>query len=76
MQENTPAAFKEATQMIVERLLASSVEPKIITINAWNEWPEGSCLEPEQEYGYGYLEVVRELFADKASAGNDNVRKR
>jgi hypothetical protein len=52
--------------MIIQRLLASSVEPKVMTINAWNEWPEGSCLEPEQEYGYGYLEAVRDLFAEKA----------
>ncbi len=68
MQGNTPAAFKEATQMIIQRLLASSVEPKVMTINAWNEWPEGSCLEPEQEYGYGYLEAVRELFTEKVSS--------
>jgi len=72
MQGNTPAAFKEATRMIVERLLASSVEPKIITINAWNEWPEGSCLEPEQEYGYGYLDVVRDLFANKVSSVSED----
>lgn len=62
MQGNTPAAFKEATEMIVRRLLASSVEPKILTVNAWNEWPEGSTLEPEQEYGFGYLEAIREIF--------------
>lgn len=68
MQGNTPAAFKEATQIIARRLLASSVEPKIITVNAWNEWPEGSCLEPTQEYGYGYLEAIRDLFAKKASS--------
>ena len=63
MQGNTPAAFKEATERIVQRLLASTVEPKVITVNAWNEWPEGSCLEPEQEFGYGYLEAVRDIFS-------------
>ena len=58
---NTPAAFKEATRMILERVESSNLQPKIITINAWNEWPEGSCLEPEQLYGYGYLEAIRDL---------------
>jgi hypothetical protein len=59
---NTPAAFKQSLEIIKRRLLAAPTEPKIITINAWNEWPEGSCLEPMQQYGYGYLEAVRAVF--------------
>jgi hypothetical protein len=42
--------------------LASPTTPKIITVNAWNEWPEGSVLEPEKEYGYGYLEAIKAVF--------------
>jgi hypothetical protein len=36
--------------------------PKMISINAWNEWIEGSYLEPDQRYGMGYLEAVRRVF--------------
>lgn len=60
---NTPAAFKKSLEIIKARLLAAPTQPKIITINAWNEWPEGSCLEPEQEYGYGYLDAVKTVFS-------------
>jgi hypothetical protein len=35
--------------------------PKIITINAWNEWSEGSYLEPDTLWKYGYLEAVKEV---------------
>jgi len=59
---NTPAAFKQSLELIKQRLLAAPTRPKIVTINAWNEWPEGSCLEPMAQYGYGYLEAVREVF--------------
>jgi hypothetical protein len=37
-------------------------QPKILTINAWNEWTEGSYLEPDTEFGMGYLEAVRNVF--------------
>ena len=30
-----------------------------IIINAWNEWGEGAILEPSEQYGYKYLEGVR-----------------
>jgi hypothetical protein len=59
---NTPAAFKQSLEIIKQRLLAGPTQPKIVTLNAWNEWPEGSCLEPAQRYGYGYLEAVKAVF--------------
>jgi len=35
---------------------------KIVTIEAWNEWQEGSYVEPSIEYGYGWLEAIRRVF--------------
>jgi hypothetical protein len=31
-------------------------------IEAWNEWGEGSYIEPNSEFGFGDLEAIREVF--------------
>lgn len=36
--------------------------PKLITVNSWNEWTEGSYLEPDETFGFGYLDAVRKTF--------------
>jgi len=49
--------------------------PKLITINAWNEWIEGSYLEPDRLWGKGYLEAVRRVFGPAPKAPSVNVLK-
>ncbi len=62
MAGNTPEAFRAALQAIKERMDAVPSAPKILTINAWNEWTEGSYLEPDTRYGMQYLEAIRDVF--------------
>jgi hypothetical protein len=42
--------------------------PRILNINCWNEWTEGSYLEPDQRNSMKYLEVVREVFGEVTTA--------
>ena len=56
---NTPQSF--ATLLSKAKKYADShpEQPKLITINAWNEWVEGSYLLPDMLNGFGYLEAVK-----------------
>ena len=59
---NTPERFREALAAVKERLGRRPNGPRILNINSWNEWTEGSYLEPDTVYGLGYLEAVKSVF--------------
>jgi len=62
--ENTPEQFEQALIKAKEYVndKSQSEGKKIITLYAWNEWSEGGYLEPEVQYGYGYLEAIKKVF--------------
>ena len=60
MSDNTPENFRIALERTRDRLAELGLPT--FNINCWNEWTEGSMLEPEEEYGTGYLEALRTVF--------------
>jgi len=64
---STPEKF-EATLRRAKDWLDKNPQPrmpKLVTVNSWNEWTEGSYLEPDTVNGFGYLEAVRRVFGAK-----------
>lgn len=52
-------------QFLVEAKAMADRQPEsegVITVNSWNEWVEGSYLEPDAVRGMAYLEAVRDVF--------------
>lgn len=61
---NKPEYFELFLRKAKEYIDKHPNQPKLITINAWNEWAEGSYLEPDKKNEYKYLEAVKKTFLD------------
>ncbi len=64
---NTPISFGAYLDVAKDYADAHPQQPKVVVINAWNEWIEGSYLLPDRLNGFGYLEAVRDVFMPEAS---------
>ena len=61
---STPEKFEKVLRRAKDWIDANPQPgmPKLITVNSWNEWTEGSYLEPDTVNGFGYLEAVHRVF--------------
>lgn len=57
--ENIEKALREA------KAYADKHNVNLITVNSWNEWTETSYLQPDNIYGYGYLQAIKKVFKDE-----------
>lgn len=71
----TPGLFKQHlrdARRVLDAHKQRDALPGIILIEAWNEWGEGSYIEPHSEFGFGYLDAIRQVFT-RAPVQHDDV---
>jgi hypothetical protein len=59
---NTPKQFRKALERARAFISETKHSPQVVTLNAWNEWTEGSYLEPDTVNRMGYLNAVCAVF--------------
>lgn len=58
--EASPGAFQAWLEAVIEQTRDQNYgDERIVFVNAWNEWAEGAHLEPDEKFGRGWLEAVR-----------------
>lgn len=64
----TPKKFRGWFSKLADALSNRPDDMNFLFFNAWNEWAEGAYLEPDEQFGTAYLEVIRDTVTE--STGN------
>ena len=64
----TPESFREIikrTKELTDKLPDGAWGKKFIAIDNWNEWDEGHYVSPSHEFGFKYLQAIREELTER-----------
>jgi lipopolysaccharide biosynthesis protein len=71
---SSPEAYGRWLRSAADQALkAPLADERIVFINAWNEWAEGTYLEPDRHFGFAYLAETRRA-VDSLTARETIVR--
>ncbi len=64
LKDSKPKYFKSLAKKAISVVRNKPYEEQLIIIKSWNEWGEGNYMEPDIEFGHGYLNALREAIEE------------
>ncbi len=65
----SPALYRHwVEEMVGQSLDRAGTQEPLVFVNAWNEWAEGTHLEPDDRYGHAWLEATRQGLCEGVAA--------
>lgn len=65
LKDADPKYFQQIAEKAIETVSNKPKEEQIVIIKSWNEWGEGNYMEPDQKYGHGYIDALKNAIKNK-----------
>lgn len=62
---SNPELFKVLAKKAIDVVKNKPVDEQIIMLKSWNEWGEGNYMEPDLEFGHGYINALKDALQNK-----------
>lgn len=82
-RKNQGTVFINSSPTLYQRWLENAIhdtekhhanpDKRLIFVNAWNEWAEGAYLEPDEQYGYSWLQATRDALSNAAGPQDKSI---
>ena len=63
--DSTPKVFGLSLEKAISIISKKQPEHRFVFLKSWNEWGEGNYVEPDLQYGKGYIEVMGSILNEK-----------
>lgn len=57
----TPEKFENHIRQALSLIKDKQPEHRILFLKSWNEWGEGNYVEPDMEWGHGFIDAIRNV---------------
>lgn len=64
MTHPEPKYFKQLAKKAIDVVKEKPADEQIIILKSWNEWGEGNYMEPDLEYGHGYIDALAQAIKE------------
>lgn len=64
MTNARPEYFKQLAIKAFDMVKDKPEEEQIVILKSWNEWGEGNYMEPDLQYGHGYINALHEAIEE------------
>ena len=65
--------LRKGKDFIEKNMPENELGSKLLILDNWNEWSEGHYIAPYREYGFGYLDAVRNVFGSPEDTAKECV---
>ncbi|MBP3776169.1 MAG: glycoside hydrolase family 99-like domain-containing protein [Prevotella sp.] len=64
LTNSTPEKFQKTIEEVLQLIKQKQPEHQILFLKAWNEWGEGDYVEPDQMFGHGWLDAIKNALSN------------